>query len=263
MYLAPATDERVCTLLPLHLITVGIHFKQSPVRRPDGASFHHIFFVEEGEGVFEVSDGIRCLGAGTAIFMRKNYPVAYYRKSDVFRTAFVTFDGPGVDALLQYFRMEDFACLSSERVLPMIRNCFYSAQKGASPEVLSQQVYDLAVTFFRQLCEGQKTSTMLAAKRVIEEAYCGDLSVSDIAGATGVSESLIYRLFRDEEGTTPVDYLRRVRISRAKQLLIEEPELPISAVASRCGFSDCAYFCKVFKRQTNMTPKAYRTAFAL
>ena len=69
MYLYFANEGEHCELLPFHIITAGINHNQEPRYRPDGASFHHIFFIEEGEGIFETSAGTFTLEKGTAVFL--------------------------------------------------------------------------------------------------------------------------------------------------------------------------------------------------
>ena len=87
------------------------------------------------------------------------------------------------------------------------------------------------------------------------------MSVGDIAAEIGVSESLIFRLFRSKEKNTPIDYLRNIRIENAKRMLIEDDGLNISDIAVRCGFSESAYFCSVFRKHTGMTPRSYRKMY--
>ena len=84
--------------------------------------------------------------------------------------------------------------------------------------------------------------------------------MQQLSESVGAAQSQIFKLFRREESCTPMEYLRSVRISRAGQLLIEN-KLKIYQIASECGFSDAAYFCKIFKEQTGHTPVAYRKSF--
>jgi two-component system response regulator YesN len=103
-------------------------------------------------------------------------------------------------------------------------------------------------------------SFLLRAKAFMEQNCHKDLSIDDVAKNVGISQSLLFRLFKVEEKRTPVEYLRALRISKAKVLLIED-KLKIYEIANLCGFSDVAYFCKVFKSQTGVSPNTYRNKF--
>lgn len=262
MYLLIETDERAKEMLPLYAISAGENFTQNSVNRPQGAPFHHLFFVEKGEGIFHTPAGNVTVGAGSCLFMRKEYPVSYEARGGIFQTAWLTFDGRGVEALLSYFRAENFCRQSDEGLYPLLQDMIKAVMRKTSPEVLSGMAYNMIVTFFRRLHERQKNAAWVRATNYIEE-HCGqDLSVAQIAAAAGISASLLYRLFR-EEGSSPVDYLCRMRLSRAKRLLAENKQMLISDVAALCGFANCAYFCKVFREREHMTPKAYRAVYGI
>lgn len=261
MMIVTATNARAYSLLPIVMVTVGTNYPQSPVYRPEGAAYHHIFFVEKGSGVLEIEGKSFPLTEGAAVFMRKDVPVRYYGVGEEFKTAWVTFVGDGVDGVLNYLGAEDFAFLKSDSIYPMIVNAYKLAEHNAPPEVLSQSAYGILTTFFYELRAERKSSRLARAKHFVEENYAKMLSVSDIAEALGVSESLVFRLFGEEEGTTPSDYIKSVRIRHAEQLLLSEPSLKIGEVAALSGFADEAYFCKVFKSKTGMTPKKYQSRF--
>lgn len=262
MGIAVLTDERAMVALPVHLITVGCGHPQEPRKRPNGAEFHHILFVEKGEGMFEVGEQGVPLSEGTAVFIRKNVPSYYYKIGETFQTAWVTFDGAQMDAILAYFHAKEFSYLQNETLRAMIQAVYQLAKRNASPAILSKHAYDVLVTYFSLLEQEQRQPALRLAKQYIEAHFAQDLSVADIAVAAGISESLLFRLFHNEEHSTPVDYLRRIRIRNAEQMLLVYRDRKISEVGAACGFSDAAYFCKVFKAETGMPPGVYRTRYA-
>ena len=68
-----------------------------------------------------------------------------------------------------------------------------------------------------------------------------------------MSEDYLTRIFRKELGISPWDYLNRYRIYLASELLRQEA-MSVNEVASRTGFQDQAYFCRVFKKIKGVTP---------
>lgn len=252
------TDDTRCALLPLYLITAGTDYDQPRVDRPEGFWAHHIYCVEKGSGVFETPEGSVTLGAGSVLFIRKSYPTSYYPAEDTFKVGFLTFDGHGVDRLLEYWRAENFAYLKSDALVAMISHSARLGARNGTPDQLAGTLYEILTRFFAELHGNRTTPSFIRAKNYIEQhCYDPDLSVSEVAREAGISASLLFRMFREEEHTTPTDFLRRTRIRRAKQILLQSPGIRIGEVAQRCGFSNAAYFCKVFKELTNMTPKEF------
>ncbi len=86
------------------------------------------------------------------------------------------------------------------------------------------------------------------------------LDVAAMARHAGVSPRTFARRFREETGTTPLQWLLSQRVLEARRLL-EESELPVEAIAWRVGFGTAASLRDHFRRATATTPTAYRRSF--
>ena len=65
------------------------------------------------------------------------------------------------------------------------------------------------------------------------------------------------RLFRKYTGVSPAAYLSGLRLEHAAELL-KSPECSITETAFRCGFSNLAYFSRVFRQKYGLSPREYR-----
>ena len=83
-----------------------------------------------------------------------------------------------------------------------------------------------------------------------------DLSLKETAKRVYLSPYYVSHLFRDEMGTTFVDYLTRVRIDHAKTLLLEG--ISSEETAEKVGFKDVSYFNRTFKKYVGVTPAKFR-----
>ena len=83
------------------------------------------------------------------------------------------------------------------------------------------------------------------------------LSRWEIASAVGTSEDYLSRVFHRELGITPWDYLNRYRVIQAKELLRLTDD-PVGSIARRVGFTDAAYFSRVFRAISGVSPSQYR-----
>ncbi|WP_264327974.1 helix-turn-helix domain-containing protein [Romeriopsis navalis] len=83
------------------------------------------------------------------------------------------------------------------------------------------------------------------------------LSLAKIAAVVQISPHYFATLFKQSIGVLPYQYVIQARIKRAQQLLAK-PELSIVEVSHSVGFQSQSHFTKVFRQQTNVTPKADR-----
>lgn len=90
---------------------------------------------------------------------------------------------------------------------------------------------------------------------------CGspDLSLGDLAGELGISAAQLARRFKTTHGVTPAQYLRGVRLRRARELLAET-DATLQTIAERTGYRSAFYLSRVFSRETGQSPSQYRQA---
>jgi transcriptional regulator GlxA family with amidase domain len=86
------------------------------------------------------------------------------------------------------------------------------------------------------------------------------LSLRELAEQESMSVRTFTRRFREEAGLTPVQWLTRQRIERARQLL-EETDMPVDAVAARSGFGTGASLRQHMQAALGVSPRAYRATF--
>ncbi len=84
-----------------------------------------------------------------------------------------------------------------------------------------------------------------------------NISLGDIAKYVFLSPSYFTRAFKEETGMSPINYLIKVRIERARELLVDTG-LRISDIALSVGFSNQQRFNEMFKKYTHYTPLQYR-----
>ncbi len=94
------------------------------------------------------------------------------------------------------------------------------------------------------------------AVRIIRTRYGSLYGVEELADELNVTKSHLVRSFHAVMGMTPGRYLTETRIEAARQLLTRGH--PLEVVATLCGFSGANYLCKVFKKETGMSPAQYR-----
>ena len=86
------------------------------------------------------------------------------------------------------------------------------------------------------------------------------VSSAELAKAAGTSVRGLERAFGRDYGISPQQYLRRLRMQTACQLLVST-RLALAQVADRCGFADQSHFTRDFRSLTGMTPRTYRLTY--
>nr|WP_318382799.1 AraC family transcriptional regulator [uncultured Enterobacter sp.] len=94
----------------------------------------------------------------------------------------------------------------------------------------------------------------------IQDNYATTLTRESVATLFNITPNHLSRLFTRQGTMSFVDYVRWVRMAKARIILQKYP-LPIGEVAQRCGYADSDYFCRVFRRQFGLTPGEYRARF--
>jgi transcriptional regulator GlxA family with amidase domain len=96
--------------------------------------------------------------------------------------------------------------------------------------------------------------------RWMEDNSAQDLTLDDIANHAGMSSRTLNRRFREQTGSTPLQWLHRARIRQA-QYLLEATTHPVDRIATQVGFGSPTAFRDRFKRVVGTSPHAYRSAF--
>ena len=84
-----------------------------------------------------------------------------------------------------------------------------------------------------------------------------DMDVYAIAAKLAMSYSQFNRKLSALTGSTPAQYIQRIKIRKAQRMLTAHPELSFAEVAERCGFSDYSNFVRAFKNITGTTPRSF------
>ena len=138
---------------------------------------------------------------------------------------------PGSDFLNHLLVLELFVLLS--RALKME---WENSIKGKSPKL--RELINISINY-------------------IHNNFERDISLGDIAKFVFLSPSYFARAFKEETGISPISYLLKVRIDRAKELLTDTG-LKISDIALSVGFSNQQRFNEMFKKYAKLTPLQHR-----
>lgn len=109
---------------------------------------------------------------------------------------------------------------------------------------------------------GQRHPALDTAVKLLQNHFFEPLTVDTMAAKCGISPSYLNALFNREFGFGPLKYLQHIRMTHARQLL-RNPYLTVAEISRMCGYDHPYYFCRIFKKNHQCTPGAYRQCEAL
>lgn len=94
----------------------------------------------------------------------------------------------------------------------------------------------------------------------LEENVAVDNPVGEMVARSGVARRTLERRFRKATGASPIAYVQKLRVAEAKRRL-ERTGLSVERIAREVGYENTAFFRRLFRRTTHLTPGAYRRKF--
>jgi len=108
----------------------------------------------------------------------------------------------------------------------------------------------------RRAASARRSRVLEELRAMVEGPLCA-VSIRNLAARVNLSERQASRLVHEEMGSSFREFLSRVRIERAKKLLIES-DLTVIEIAGEAGWSSLSHFNAVFRRRVGITPTQFR-----
>ncbi len=117
--------------------------------------------------------------------------------------------------------------------------------------VLSREYLRTQNPMARSLCRLGELITLL------ENEYRQNWTLAKISKMVAMAPSTLLPVFRDVTGSSPIEYLLHVRLSKAAERLLKTND-SIGEIANHCGFADSNYFSRQFRKHYGCSPRQYR-----
>jgi len=112
----------------------------------------------------------------------------------------------------------------------------------------------------RSKCSLMNRPSVLVRESIknIGDHYTKPIRPKDVAAQVHISREYIGKKFKKETGRSVGEHINRLRIDRAKQVLLKKRDIKLSKISSEVGFTHESYFLRMFKKYTGMTPTAFK-----
>lgn len=247
---------------------------------PHTHTFHELVYVRRGRGIHHIADRPYPIIAGDFYLMRpgeSHYYEVDRESVEIFNILFV----PALFAADDWLQLQQHPGLAPFFSAATVDGHKISLQPpdDHAVETLCERIRDeiqIRRPGYRLLCRNLAMELLLTVGRAaighdagpaegpvaIAVAYLHDhpaeqVTMADLALETGLSANYLGERFKAELGVSVGEYLSRLRIDRARELLAGS-ERSVTDIALSTGFDGASYFGKVFLRLTGHTPRAYR-----
>ena len=258
--------------LPYYVVGIGTDFYQNDIINRNDFPHDFLIFFTKGEGKIRIGEREEKLKEGSMVYFPRYLAHSYFSTAGEWRSWWICFDGSGADSLMDILGIEPGRIydLSDTRHLQrkmkkMYRELSDDRQNGGF--MASADLYDYLI-----ICRNtinnlpyrspKANSGLLNAVDYMESHYERKISMEDLCRYSDLSEAHLCRLFKKEFSMRPMEYLNRMRISKAKELLSRK-HMSVEKSAYACGFESTSYFAKLFRRYEGCSPSEYRDTLTL
>ncbi len=230
---------------------------------PSARDYYLIHIVVGGRGTFTREGKTYSLSSGEAFLIRP-FEVTLYSsdKSEPWEYYWMGFSGDKAKALIDYAFPSD-KCVASvgKGTISTINSLFSTVMSGEIDQLkVRSAIYRLLSSVRRSLVQSDAHALGIVeqALNYFEINYYRSLSISELAFELGVTRAYFTTLFTQEVGDSPYNYLTKLRMEKAKQLMSKGEKLSISEIAYSVGFTSLERFSEMFKKHEGVSPKAYQ-----
>lgn len=123
---------------------------------------------------------------------------------------------------------------------------------------LYQIIYTMQQQYFSEYLSNDKLEIIKPGIEYIHQEYTKQhISIEALSAMCGITPEYFRKIFRTYYGTSPVKYIKELKISHAKELLASGM-YSVTEAAIQSGYNDISFFSREFKKNTDVTPKDYR-----
>jgi len=242
--------------------------KQCPADFTCGPSVRSMFllhYVISGSGFYEVRGKCYSLHAGDVFVIFPEDLVYYYAdRKNPWSFCWVGFVGTAAEDYLQRIGVDSEKLVFSQphdgfmkSILRYLEEADGKNGPGLRGEACLLECF-ASIEACRRPDSQEERKNRYASRAIayMEYRLSEGIRVSEVADFLGLERSYFYRIFRQETGKAPEEYLIDLRVEKAKQYI--KKGLDFSNVAEAVGVGDVSYFSKLFKKREGITPSEYR-----
>jgi AraC family transcriptional regulator, transcriptional activator of pobA len=258
-------------LQKLHISVPGFHIRQFALHKhlPETTdiqfhkhTFSQILLYLSGQGIQRIEGHSFRIRAGSLVFLPPGVEHAFHREANRRPIALaLDFDWKGVTGQKPRVSPLSSATLRDARQIISRISHLQTGEEGegsidVSVEILKLMALLVQALGFVTLARAQSSPIIRKVELLLNAPDCANTSLKALARQSGYNHDHLNRLLKRQGGLTLGQLKSRKLLQKAHKLLQQSG--PISDVSEALGFNDPNYFSRWFRKQTNLSPRAWR-----
>ena len=224
-----------------------------------------LLFCTEGQGFAEIDGRVTLVNSGEAVLLLPGDTHVYGAGAEhPWSILWVSFTGQMVDFLREKLEISGSGTIlrrNTRESLPLLEQVLSILAEGQDLMRLLEASACLQLALCRMtaqnLCYGAQRRHVERAREYLLAHIEKETSLEELSAATGVSKFYLIRIFKAHFGTSPMEYLRGVRMQRACDLLLET-DLPVKEIGRQLSYSSAYHFAQCFRQYAGCSPSVFR-----
>lgn len=270
MYFPALSDEDM--KLPFYVTSAGSWRHQTHIKRQGEFPDYQWIQCIKGRGELRVNDEVYIIKENEGMFLTPHVPHEYYPVTSEWQVCWVSFNGSVIDDImlsLQFINSGKIVLTNAESLYRMLQELMNRLEENHTSSTMqcSELLYSVILKlrqdsiYIESKSRLQQITQLNPVLRYIEEYYHQPLTLEVLAQQLNVTEQYTCLLFQQSLGIRPFEYVTRVRIQKAKKLLLKNNQISVQDIARQVGYEHPSYFIKRFKEQENVTPTIFRKMY--
>lgn len=245
---------------------IGITNDKNSQAGPSVREGFTLHFVINGKGYF--NDNLVKAGQGFLAFDGM-YAEHHPDPDDPWELMWITISGDNAEEIFNSYvadpKTNIFNCDMYITVCETAKKIYSCKQAGIDSMKMLEMFLQLHCNCMKTNSSIKKNNTAQVytdyATRYIKANMHRMVTVDELTKLTGISQPYLYRLFKNEFGISPKQYITQYKLNTAKTLL-ENTDMSISEIASSVGYEDALAFSKMFSLNEKISPMNYRKEYS-
>ncbi|HEY0298637.1 MAG TPA: AraC family transcriptional regulator, partial [Arachidicoccus sp.] len=179
---------------------------------------------------------------------------------------------PRLDGRQWHLSMKNYSLVFNEEISKLIFKLYNLVRQNTQEAriIAELTLTELLVLLFQNQNLTETGSLQSANVGILNSLICfihdnldNVLTIESLSQFVSMSNTSLFRAFKKEFSISPIEYINKARIAKAKQLMKSNPSLHISEICYTVGFSNPNYFARIFKQYVKFTPTEYKKSLLM